>query len=75
MIESHEQLSWHASQFYALAKVTEESLDALRNAMELGFINYPFIRDQDPLLENVRSHPRFADLILEMKARWEEFDA
>lgn len=74
-IRSHEQFSWHASRFYALAGLKDESLASLEDAMELGFINYPFISTEDPFLENVRSDPRFAELMIEMKTKWEAFDA
>jgi len=75
LIKTHEQFSWHAARFYALAGMVDEALVALEDAMNLGFVNYPFIDRQDPFLENVRADARFADLMEEMRERWEAFEA
>jgi hypothetical protein len=56
---------------YALLGQKDEALKWLRKAMDHGFINYPFLAVHDPLLANVRSDPRFAPLMQEVRARWE----
>jgi len=56
---------------YALLGKNDEALRWIRSGMNRGFINYPFLSAYDPLLAGVRSDPRFAPLMLEVKARWE----
>jgi serine/threonine protein kinase/tetratricopeptide (TPR) repeat protein len=75
LLGSHEQFSWHAARFYSLAGMKDVALTALRNAMRLGFINYPFVSTQDPFLEALRGEAEFDELMIEMKTRWEEFPA
>ena len=36
-----------------------------------GFINYHYLATRDPFLANVRSDPRFTELMQEVRARWE----
>ena len=43
----------------------------LRTAVAQGFINYPYLATRDPFLVNVRSDPRFTELMREVKPRWE----
>jgi hypothetical protein len=35
----------------------------LENAVDRGFINYPFISEYDPFLEKIRGEPRFKKLM------------
>jgi tetratricopeptide (TPR) repeat protein len=74
LINTHEQFSWMAARFYALAGMKRESLNSLENAIALGFINYPFISEVDPFLENIRGEPRFKKLMERVKHEWENFE-
>jgi eukaryotic-like serine/threonine-protein kinase len=56
---------------YSLIGRNDEALKWIRIAMNRGFTNYPFLAKYDPLLANVRSDPRFPELMREVKARWE----
>jgi tetratricopeptide (TPR) repeat protein len=56
---------------YALLGRADEALEWIRNAMNNGFANYPFIAEHNRLLDNVRSDPRFPPLLQEIKTRWE----
>jgi len=69
-----EQFSWEMSASYALIDQKKEALDWLENAVNRGFINYPFLNEYDPLLENIRSEERFKKLIKRVKHEWESFE-
>ncbi len=69
------QYSYFVADFHALAGLKEEALDWLSNAVDRGFINYPFIAEHDPLLEPIRGEPRFRDIAVRAKHEWEHFDA
>jgi adenylate cyclase len=56
---------------YSLIGHNDEALRWIRIAMDRGFTNYPFLAKHDPLLANVRSDPRFPELMREVKTRWE----
>jgi TolB-like protein len=68
------QYSYIVADLHALAELKEEALDWLSNAVDRGFINYPFIAEHDPLLEPLRSEPRFRDIAVRAKREWEDFD-
>ena len=51
----------------------ELSFDWLENAVEKGFINYPFMQ-RDPFLDNVRGDERFKRLMERVKYEWEHFE-
>jgi non-specific serine/threonine protein kinase len=52
----------------------KEALDWLENAVDRGFINYPFISKHDSLLANIRGEERFRKLMERVKKEWEEFE-
>jgi serine/threonine protein kinase len=64
-------VAWGIAASYSLIGRTADSLSWIRKGMDRGFINYPFLSTYDPLLANVRSDPRFAELMVELKTRWE----
>ena len=67
--------SWEVAGGYALLGETEEALRWLRNAVDRGFINYPFLNEYDPFLENLRGEKAFQELMKHVRERWESFDA
>jgi serine/threonine protein kinase len=69
------QYSWFVADIHALAGLKEEALDWLSNAVDRGFVNYPFIAEHDPLLESIRREPRFRDIAARAKYEWEHFEA
>jgi len=53
---------------YALTRRLDESLNALRRAVELGYRDFTFMQ-QDADLDPVRKDPRFRALLREFKSR------
>lgn len=58
---------------YAMINHAENALNWLENSINHGFINYPFLNKQDPLLEQIRSDERFKKLMERVKYEWENF--
>jgi hypothetical protein len=69
------QWSYFVADFHALAGLKQDALDWLSNAVDRGFINYPFIAEHDPLLESIRGELRFRDIAARAKYEWEHFEA
>ena len=59
---------------YALLNEKEEALNWLEHAIERGNFNYPSFNELDPCLENIRSEPRFKELMKRVKHVWENFE-
>jgi non-specific serine/threonine protein kinase len=66
--------SFFISESYALHDLKDEAIDWLENAVNLGFLNYPFLNDYDPFLKNIRSEERFKKLMERVKYEWENFE-
>jgi len=66
--------SFWLAQCLVLVGEHEKAMEWLERAVNLGFINYPFLNDIDPLLENIRSEPRFKKLMERVKKEWENFE-
>ncbi len=60
--------------FYALLGDKEKALDWLDNAVNRGFINYPYLNEYDPYLAGIRGEPRFKKLMERVKFEWERFE-
>ncbi|MEE8603830.1 MAG: protein kinase [Candidatus Aminicenantaceae bacterium] len=69
-----EYLSRDMAHGYALIDEKEKALDWLENAIDRGFIAYPFLNDFDPFLENIRGEERFKKLMERVKYEWETFE-
>jgi TolB-like protein len=67
------QLSSHMAAFYSYIGEKDKSLEWLENAVDRGFINYPFLNEYDKLLNNVRGEERFKKLMERVKYEWETF--
>ena len=60
--------------YYALINEKEEAFKWLEHAINRGFINYPFLNEYDPFLENIRGEERFKKLMERVKYEWENFE-
>ncbi len=68
------EASWEMATGYALIGETDDALEWLENAVQRGFINYPFLSKYDPLLENLREEKRFLTLMDNVRFQWEQFE-
>jgi serine/threonine protein kinase len=59
---------------YAMIEEKEEAINWLEEASKWGCINYPFLNEHDPFLENIRGEERFAKLLARVKREWETFE-
>ena len=66
------EISYKLAQAYAVLGDKAAALNALRRSVEQGFFCYPYFI-ADPLLENIRSDPDYANLIEHARIRHEEF--
>ena len=66
--------SYNVAGAFALLDEKKEALDWLENAVNWGFINYPFISKHDFFLDNIRGEERFKKLMKRVKYEWEHFE-
>jgi TolB-like protein/tetratricopeptide (TPR) repeat protein len=52
-----------------------DSLKWIQHSVESGFMNYPFLKEFDPLLENIRGEEKFVMLLEEVRNRWVRFES
>ncbi len=68
------EVQWFGICNYALINEKEEALNWLEHVINRGFINYPFLNDRIPFLENIRGEERFRKLMVRVKHEWENFE-
>jgi non-specific serine/threonine protein kinase len=66
--------SHHLAGIFALLDQKDEAFNWLEIAVDRGFLNYPFLSQKDPWLENLRGEARFKELMERVKREWEEFE-
>ena len=59
---------------YAISEENEKALDLLEHSVNGGLINYPFLNEYNPFLENIRGEPRFKILMERVKHEWKNFE-
>ncbi|MCX5719299.1 MAG: hypothetical protein NT055_04930, partial [Nitrospirae bacterium] len=66
--------SYHIAQCFSLINELEKALNWLEISINLGGINYHLLNENDPLLKNIRSVPRFKKLMERVKHEWQNFE-
>jgi len=69
-----EVISIFMAECYALIDEEEEAINWIECGVGWGFINYPYLNEYDPFLENLRGEPRFQKLMERVKHEWENFE-
>jgi TolB-like protein/lipopolysaccharide biosynthesis regulator YciM len=64
--------AYHIACAYALLNKPEEAITWLKEAADDGFPCYPLFQN-DRNLDNMRSDPRFAELMSKLKGQWEQY--
>ncbi len=59
---------------YALIDENGQALDWLANAIDCGYINYPYLSQYNKILVKLHGDPRFDSLMQRAKYEWEHFD-
>jgi serine/threonine protein kinase/lipoprotein NlpI len=72
-LEWDTELPWWLADSYAMIGEKQKAFEMLEYATSRGFINYPFLNEYDPLLENIRGEERFKKLMERVKHEWENF--
>lgn len=60
---------------YALLGHRDEAVRWVRSAVELGFVNYPFLSEHSRHFASLRDHPPFRALLEEIRPRWQKLIA
>ena len=59
---------------YIMLGDPEEAIYWVENAVEHGFINYPYLSQHDPLISKLNVESRFKKLIQRVRYEWEKFE-
>lgn len=70
----NQEYAWLMADGYAIMGEVDRALDSLEEAVDQGFINYPFLAEHDVLLEPLRGEPRFKAILEGVKREWETFE-
>jgi serine/threonine-protein kinase len=71
--EEDNHASLHLAEPYSLLGMRDEAIAAIRNAIRLGFVHYPFFSKHNPFFESLREDPEFIELMGLAKKEWEYF--
>jgi len=71
---SNEMFSREIAHCFAIADRVDEAMIWIERNVQNGNINYPFLKDHDRFLDNLRPDPRFQELLNNVQRQWETFD-
>jgi tetratricopeptide (TPR) repeat protein len=66
--------SFWVADLCAMLDDRDQALALLENAVNRGFINYPYLKEYDPFITKLRGDPRFRKLLARVKSEWERFE-
>jgi non-specific serine/threonine protein kinase len=66
-----EYWSWLLAECYGVLGEQERTLDWLENAVQRGFVHYPYL-SRSRTFDSLRANPRFADLLDRVHTVWQE---
>jgi tetratricopeptide (TPR) repeat protein len=66
--------SWFLAECFALIGEKDIAISWLEKAVNNGRIDYHYLNEYDPLIENIRSEERFKKLMKRVKKEWENFE-
>jgi len=59
--------------YYGMIGHIDEALDYVEKAINLGYLNYPFLAFHHPFYDPLRNEKRFLELMDNLKPKWETF--
>ena len=74
MFQNDEMFPIWMAESYSLIDEKEEAIKWLEHGIDWGFINFWFLNEYDPFLENIRGEERFRLLMKRVKREWEDFE-
>jgi serine/threonine protein kinase len=72
-VQADGNFACYLATIFAMVDDSKRALDCLEQAVDRGFINYPYL-SHDRFLAKLRTEPRFEKLMQRVKREWEEFE-
>jgi tetratricopeptide (TPR) repeat protein len=71
--ENDFEIAWQMAECYSMINEKQLALDCIEYSIKRGMINYPFLAEKNPYLNNIRGEERFKKLMERVKYEWENF--
>jgi TolB-like protein/Tfp pilus assembly protein PilF len=71
---TNELFSRELAHCFAVAGDVDRSLQWLKTDIDIGFINYPFLKEHDRFLDNLRGDERFGVILEAVREEWEQWE-
>jgi TolB-like protein len=72
-IQHDPQYNWFMADCFSILGEEDSAIDWLEQSIDRGLKNYPFFAEFNPLLANLRAHPRFKAAMERVRREWETF--
>lgn len=67
---NNEMFSRFLGEALAIVSLKERAMDWLENAVRIGLTSYPYLRQHDGMLDNLRGEPDFEELLRHVEEKW-----